>query len=85
MTPAPGVEGWTRFGSRHEEHMFEVRQHADALAANIRSGAREGARTDADSGGGFAEAGGLLSACQRRAAHRPLLTPTARPSPSPPS
>ncbi|MEU0491580.1 hypothetical protein ABZ249_20295 [Nocardiopsis sp. NPDC006139] len=49
----PGVTGWGTFGSDHEQHMIEVRDHARTLAENIQAGSYEAAVTDLESSEGF--------------------------------
>lgn len=49
----PGVTGWDSFGTDHEQHMFDVRDHARTLAENIQSGSYEAAVTDLESGEAF--------------------------------
>ncbi|OKI22040.1 hypothetical protein A6A08_20440 [Nocardiopsis sp. TSRI0078] len=46
---APGVTGWNTFGTDHEHHMFDVRDHARTLAENIQAGSYEAAVTDLES------------------------------------
>ncbi len=46
---APGVTGWSAFGSAEEQHMIEVRDHARTLAENIQSGSYQAAVTDLES------------------------------------
>lgn len=48
-TGAPGVTGWNGFGSDHEHHMMDVRDHAKTLAENIQAGSYEAAVTDLES------------------------------------
>lgn len=49
MNPAPCVPGWSVFGTAHEDHMMDVKEHADILANNIQAGASEGTQTDVSS------------------------------------
>ncbi|WP_231640883.1 hypothetical protein [Nocardiopsis sp. NRRL B-16309] len=53
MSHPPGVTGWTSFGSAYEEHMQDVKSHADTLAENIQAAASEGARTDDAAAGDY--------------------------------
>lgn len=53
VSGVPGVAGWDIFGSDHEQHMIEVRDHARTLAGNIQAGSHEAAMTDLESSEGF--------------------------------
>lgn len=46
VRPAPGITGWDSFGTDHEQHMVDVKEHARILAENIQDGAYEAAATD---------------------------------------
>lgn len=46
VRPTPGITGWDSFGSDHEQHMVDVKEHARTLAENIQDGAYEAAITD---------------------------------------
>lgn len=53
VSGAPGVTGWGTFGSDHEQHMIEVRDHARTLAENIQAGSYQAGVTDLESSEGF--------------------------------
>ncbi len=49
VSGAPGITGWIAFGTDHEQHMIDVRNHARTLAENIQAGSYEAAVTDLES------------------------------------